>query len=118
MPHPRHAARPLNEDPPHRLRRRPEEVPAAVPLLGRGGIHVHQPQVRLVYQGRGLERLPRLLVGDALGGQLAKFLVHQGEEVAGGGRVAAADRGQDSRHLFHLGWAFARREVGESPPGV
>ena len=59
----------VHEDPPHCLRRRREEVPATVPVLD--FIDVHQPQIRLMHQRRRLERLPRLLLGQLLGRQLA-----------------------------------------------
>jgi hypothetical protein len=42
---------------------------AAVPVLG--FVHVHQPQVGLVKQRRGLERLTGLLLGQLVGRQLA-----------------------------------------------
>ena len=41
-----------------------------------------QPQVRLVDQGRGLERLARLLLGQLLGRQLAQLVVDQRQAVA------------------------------------
>ena len=42
-----------------------------------------QPQVRLVDQGRGLERLPRLLLGQLLRGQLAQLVVDQRQQLLG-----------------------------------
>ena len=56
-----------------------------------------QPQVGLVDQGRGLERLPGLLAGQLLCGQLAEFVVDQRQELPGGVRVALLDRREDAR---------------------
>ena len=53
-------------------------------------------------QGRGLERLPRLLAGQFLCGQLAEFVVDQRQELAGGVRVALFDRREDARDVGHL----------------
>ena len=44
----------------------------------------HQPQVSLVDQGRGLEGLAGLLLGQLLRGQLAELVVDQREELLGG----------------------------------
>ena len=44
-------------------------------------------QVRLVNQGGGFERLPRLLVGHFLGRQLAQLVVDQRQELAGSARL-------------------------------
>ena len=53
-----------------------------------------QPQVRLVDQGRRLQRLPGLFMGQALGGELAQLVVHQRQQLFGRGGVACsmADR--------------------------
>jgi hypothetical protein len=57
----------VDQDAAHGLSRGGEEVPAAVPVLRL--VYVHQPQVRLMDQGRGLERLPGLLPRQLLGCQ-------------------------------------------------
>ena len=59
------------------------------------------PEVRLVDQGRGLERLARLLVGQLLRGQLAQLVVDQRQELLGGVRIALLDGGQDARNFVH-----------------
>jgi hypothetical protein len=64
----------VEQDAPHRFSRCGEEVASALPA----GVPLpDQPQVRLVDQGRGLERLPGLLLGHPLGSQLAQLLVDQ-----------------------------------------
>jgi hypothetical protein len=62
------AAGVLDQDAPHSLGGRSEEVAAVLPA----GIPLsHQPEVRLVNQGRGLERLTGLLLRHPLRRQLA-----------------------------------------------
>ena len=58
----------LHQDSPHGLGRRREEVAAAVPLLGLIG--VHQTDISLMHQGRGLKRLAGLLLGQLLAANL------------------------------------------------
>jgi hypothetical protein len=88
----------LHEDLPHGLGGG-EEVAAAVPVLRLPG--VHQPQVCLMHQGGGLERLPRLLLGQPLRRQLPQLVVDQRQELPGGVRVTLFDCGQDVGHLHH-----------------
>ena len=61
---------------------------------------VHQPQVRLVDQGRGLERLAGLLLGQLLGGQLAQLVVDQRQELLGRLGVALLDGREDDVTSF------------------
>ena len=49
-----------------------------------GRLAVHQPQVGLVDQGGGLQRLAGLLLGQLLGRQLAQLVVDQRQELLGG----------------------------------
>src|SRR5262249_28798499 len=76
-----------------------EEVAAAVPVPGR--LRVHEPEVGLVHQGGGLERLAGLLPGQAMGRQLAQLLIDQRQELLRRVRVALLDGPQDARHLAH-----------------
>jgi hypothetical protein len=66
---------PFDQDPPHRLRCRRKEVSPAVPMLGL--FRVHQPDVGLVDESGGLERLPGLLPRHLGGSELPQFLVNQ-----------------------------------------
>ena len=68
----------LDHDAPHRLRRRREEMPAAVPTLR--PLRPRHPQVRFMHQRRRLERLPRLLLRQPLRRQLPQLIVHQRQE--------------------------------------
>jgi hypothetical protein len=54
----------FDQDAAHGLSGRREKVTAAVPVLGL--VLAHQTQVGLVNERRGLERLPGLLLGQAL----------------------------------------------------
>ena len=76
-----HGAAPgaLDEDAAHGLGGGGEEVSAAVPMLR--FLHVHQPQVRLVDQRGGLERLAGLFLGQLLAGELPQFVVDQRQEL-------------------------------------
>ena len=54
----------FDQDPPHSLRHGGEEMGWAVPVLG---LHrLHEAEIGLIDQGRGLEGLPRLLPGHEL----------------------------------------------------
>ena len=77
----------LDQDPPHRLGRRGEEVATAVPA---GILGTDQPQVSLMHQGRRLERLPGRFPGEPLGGQPAELAVNQREQLLGGSRSLPA----------------------------
>ena len=79
----------IDQDAAHGLGRGGEEVAAAVPVLGL--LDVHESEVGLVDQGRGLERLPGRLVGQPLGRQLPQLVVDQGQQLPGGVRVALLD---------------------------
>ena len=102
------AAGVLDEDAAHGLGRRGEEVPPAVPVLRL--LHVHQPQVGVVDQGRRLQRLARRFLRKALGGQLAQLVVDQRQQLLGRAGVAGLDGGQDLGHLAH-----GRFLAGEAP---
>jgi hypothetical protein len=88
----------VDEDAAHGLGGGGEEVAPAVPVLDL--VHVHQPEVRLVDQGGGLEGLARLLLGQLLRRQPAQLLVDQ-QQLVGGARVALLDGRQDARDLTH-----------------
>ena len=90
-------ARPVDEDSPHRFGRGGEEMAATLPSLWR--VDVNKPQVCLVYQGRGLERLARRLVCQFLRGQSAQFVVDQRQELFSGLRIALFNCRQNLRDL-------------------
>jgi hypothetical protein len=93
------AAGGVDEDAPHGLRRGGEEVAAMVPPRDVPG--AGESEVRLVHESRGLQGVPRLLLGHACGGEFAQLVVEEREQV--GGRLAVTGRRgvQESRHLGH-----------------
>ena len=82
----------FNEDAPHGLGGGREEMPPRIPMLH--AVNIDQAQVRLVHQGRGLQRLGAALLGHVRTGQLPQLLVDQRQEFPRGARVPAADRGE------------------------
>ena len=74
-----------------------------------------QPQVGLVDQGRGLERLAGLLLGQLLGRQLAQLVVDQRQELLGGVRVALLDGRQDAGDVVHGRAAAGTMTRGRTP---
>jgi hypothetical protein len=74
-------------------------VPASFPL--RFLLAVHQPDVRLVHQRRGLDRLPGLLLSQLLRGQLAQPVVNERQQLCGGVRVPLLEGAQDATNVTH-----------------
>ena len=71
----------------------------AFPLLGLLGIH--QPDIRLVHQRRGLKRVARILLGYLPGRKPAQLVVDQRQEPLGGPSVALLDGTQDPSDVGH-----------------
>jgi hypothetical protein len=65
----------VNEDAAHRLGRGGEEVPAPVPVARLDA--ADQPEIGLVNQGGGLERLARLLLRQARRREFPQLVVDQ-----------------------------------------
>jgi hypothetical protein len=63
---------------------------------------------RFVDQGRRLESLAGLLLGEFLGCQAAQLVVDQRQQLRGGVRVALFDGGQDAGHVSHRQHPTAR----------
>ena len=89
----------LHQNPPHGFCRGREEMASAVPVLSL--VHIHEPNVRLVDQSRGLENPTRLLLGHLLGRQLPQFPIDQRQELLGGRRIAVVDLRQDASDVVH-----------------
>ena len=60
----------VDQDPPHRFRRRAKEMPPILKAIVAG---IDQPQPHLMHQCRGLQGLPRLLLRQARRRQLPKY---------------------------------------------
>ena len=54
---------------------------------------VNQPEIGLMHQGRRLQSLAGLLVGEFGGSEFTKFVVDQWQEPLGGGRITVLDLG-------------------------
>ncbi len=65
----------VDQNAPHRFRRRREEMPSAVPTNFVGG--AEQPEIRLVNEGRGLKRLIGRLGGHSYGGEFPQLVVNE-----------------------------------------
>src|SRR5262249_32325997 len=72
---------------------RGEEVPPAVPVLLVPT--ADEPEIGLVDQGGGLQRLPGRLLGQPLRGQFPQFVVDERQQLLGSVRVAVLDGGQN-----------------------
>ena len=68
---------------------------------GRASSASDQPQVGLVDQGGGLERLAGLLLRQPLRGEPAQLVVDQRQQLLGGLGVAPLDGGEDAGHVGH-----------------
>ncbi len=84
---------------------------AALPLDGRA---VGQPQVGLVHERGGLQRVAGPLVGEVFAGHAAQVLVDDGQKLLAGLRLAGAPRLEQAGDLVggilaHRGWATAMR---------
>src|SRR5262249_2561360 len=97
----------LDEDAAHGLGGGGEEVAAPLPVRPRA--RADQPQVGLVDQGGRLQRLARLLLSQALGGEAAQLVVDQRQQLGGGVRIALLDGGQDAGDLGHVSDSTGRK---------
>ncbi len=92
-------ARAIDQDAPHGLRRRAEEVPAAIPAVRAAILRPQDAQVGLVHERRGVQRGRAGLAAQALGGELAQLGVDQRQELGRGLRIAGSGRLERSRQL-------------------
>ena len=68
--------------------------------IGTGG--PQQPHVGFVHQRRGLERLPRLLLGQLGSGQFSQFVIHQRQQLLGRAWVAVLNLRENLRDIGHF----------------
>lgn len=93
------AASIVDEDAAHGLGSRREEVPSPLPVPS--FVAADQPQVSLMDEGRGVERLPRRFVGELVPCQSAQLLIDERQKPAGGLRVALIDGAQQVGDITH-----------------
>ena len=87
----------LDKDAAHGLGGSGEEVATTIELLVED-----QPQIRLVNQRSGLERLAGFLVGEPGCSEVAEFIVDEREQLGGSGvRFALLDQIQNPRDFSH-----------------
>jgi hypothetical protein len=91
----------VEDDSPHGLGGRGVEVASTVPVAA--GVRTDEPEISLVDQGRGLERLTGVFEGQPTRGQASKLVVDQRQEIAGGLPIAQADGIEDSGHFSSVG---------------
>src|SRR5690606_16181701 len=85
---------------PHRLGCGGKKVPSVVPVLRI--LRTHQPQIGLMDQSSRLQCLPGLLLGNPGGGELAKLVVNQRQQLLRRGGIARVDLQQDTRNVVHI----------------
>src|SRR5262245_21668992 len=93
--------RAVNEDAAHGLGGCGKKVSPAVPIRWYASFAIHQPEIGLVNQSRGLERLSWFFLSQLLGGKLPQFVVDQRQQLFGGVRIASLDCGKDARDIAH-----------------
>ena len=108
------AARIVNQDAAHGLGRRGEEMPSTVPVLD--VLRTEQTKVRLMNQGRRLECLARIFLGQPGRRQLPQLFIDQGQELCGRERVALLDGGQDACDIAHWRHRKGERLCGPTSP--
>ena len=91
----------IENDSPHGLGGSSVEVTSVVP--GPLGARTHQPEIGVVNESRGLKRLARALVSQPGCGQPTKFVVNQGQEVAGSLAIAQPDGVENLRDRRWVG---------------
>ena len=92
----------LDENPPHGLGRGGEEVAPAIPVLRLAA--AEEPQVRLVDQGGGLERLAGPFATQLGRRDPAQLVVDQRQELLRRQRIALIDLRENARDVTHR-WA-------------
>jgi hypothetical protein len=99
------------ENPSHCLGCRRKEVATRVPFLRI--VLCNQSQIRLMHEGCGLQRLPRLLVSQPGSRHLPQFVVHERQKLLRGLRLALLNLRQDAGNVAH-GYEDSQR-AAENP---
>jgi hypothetical protein len=104
------AACTLDQDAPHRLGSSGEETAATVPALF--FIRADQPELRLMNQTGGFQRLPWFFLRQSLSGEPTQRVVYQGQQLPRGLWVGLLDGDQDLRDVWHPANVFRGRRGG------
>src|SRR5262245_29191449 len=86
----------VDQDAPHRRRRRRKEVTSVLKLL-----IAHQTQVGFVHQGRGAECVTWVLSGHLRGGKLAQLVVNEWQYLSRHPLISGRGRIQKASDLRH-----------------
>ena len=101
----------VNQDAPHHLSSDPKKMGAILP----GDILIDQPEIRLVDQGRWLQRVIRTFSSQIMTGQATQLVVNQGQEPIESLRVAIPRGYKELRNLIGLGrrhiWPIIREPI-------
>jgi hypothetical protein len=73
----------VDQNPPHRLSGRSEEMASTIPVLAVRIVLAYEPKVGFVDQGRGLKGLARPLFRHLMSGQPAQFVIDHREKSIG-----------------------------------
>jgi hypothetical protein len=99
----------VDQDPSHRFRRRGEEVPPTVKMLV-----PDQPQVSLVDECGGVERVAGGFRDHFRGGKLPQFVIDEGEQFCGGPAVSLLGGFDEMGQISHEGLVYTSTN-GPSP---
>ena len=89
----------VDEHPSHRLGGSGKKVaPIGEYTASRG---TNEPQIGLVNQGRGVQRVARCLIRDVTSRELAQLVVHDRQKLRRGLRIAIVDGVKNSSDLIH-----------------
>jgi hypothetical protein len=90
----------IDQDPAHQLGADREKVIAVLPV---DPVGIHKPQERLVNEGGGLQRVPRVLPPHVIAGDPLQFGLHEWNQLIQRGLLTLAPREKKLRYggLFH-----------------
>ena len=99
----------LHENPSHGFCCCRKEMAAGIPMLRL--LDIHEPDVCVVHQGRGLQRLPRSFLRQLGGGQLSELVIHQRQQLLRRRWIAGFDLRQNAGDVGH---GHGTREMDEA----
>ena len=89
----------IDQNSPHGFGGGGEKMPAVVPAGL--GLVADEPELGLMNQGRGLQCLSRLFLGELSRSQLPQLVIDQGQEFFASLRIPLLDFGQDAGEIGH-----------------
>lgn len=98
----------INQNPSHRFRSGPEEVPSVLPPVWLG---TDQSQVGFVNEGGRLECMLDGLMTHSGTCQPAQLLVHEGKQLSSSGRIPVRNSLEDERNRLNRRWDYGGHDV-------